>query len=72
MSHDDPVAVFSGPQAEAEVLHAMLRARGINSNVTRDREVEGGTALVEAVIFVAAEQADEARVLIANARASRP
>ena len=72
MATEDPVAVYTGTQAEAEVLHAMLRARGINSNVTRDREVEGGTAIVEAVIFVAPEQADEARALIADAQSARP
>jgi len=72
MAPADPVVVYSGTQAEAEVLHTMLRARGINSNVTRDREVEGGTAVVEAVIFVAPEQADEARALIANAQAATP
>jgi hypothetical protein len=44
----------------------MLTARGITSSVTRDREVEGGTAVVEAFIMVLPEQAEEARALIAD------
>jgi hypothetical protein len=62
----DPVMVFEGTQAEAETLHLMLTARGVESAVTRDREVEGGTAPIEAFILVPPERADEARALIAD------
>lgn len=68
MTKEDPIVVFEGTQAEAEALHAMLNARGIPSTVTRDREVEGGTAIVEAVIKVLPDQAEEARALIADVR----
>ena len=64
MADEDPVIVFEGTQAEAEALHAMLDARGVAASVTRDREVEGGTAIVEAYIMVPPDQADEARALI--------
>lgn len=63
---EDPVIVFQGTQAEAEALHAMLNARGVVSAVTRDREVEGGTAPVEALILCPPDQAEEARALIAD------
>jgi hypothetical protein len=63
---DEVVRVWEGTQAKAEALHAMLTARGITSSVTRDREVEGGTAVVEAFIMVLPEQAEEARALIAD------
>ncbi len=65
-AHADPVIVFQGTQALAEALHAMLTARGVSSAVTRDREVEGGTAIVEALILVPPDQAEEARDLIAD------
>ena len=68
MADQDPVIVFEGTQAEAEALHAMLNARGVVSSVTRDREVEGGTAVVEAYIMVPPDQAEEARDLIADVR----
>ena len=68
MANEDPVVVFEGTQAEAEALHAMLNARGISSSVTRDREVEGGTAVVEAYIMVLPDQADEARALISDVK----
>ena len=64
MADEDPVIVFEGRQVEAEALHSMLTARGVASSVTRDREVEGGTALVEAYIMVPPDQAEEARALI--------
>jgi hypothetical protein len=64
----DPVIVFEGSQAEAEALHAMLTARGVTSSITRDREVEGGTAIVEAYIMVLPDQAEEARALIADVK----
>ena len=64
MADEDPVIVFEGRQVEAEALHAMLTARGVASSVTRDREVEGGTAPVEAYIMVPPDQAEEARALI--------
>lgn len=66
MADEDPVVVFEGSQAEAETLHAMLTARGVVSSVTRDREVEGATALVEAYIMVPPALAEEARDLIAD------
>lgn len=66
MADEDPVIVFEGTQAAAEALHAMLTARGVTSSVTRDREVEGGTAVVEAYIMVPPDQAEEARDLIAD------
>jgi hypothetical protein len=66
MADEDPVVVFEGSQAEAETLHAMLTARGVVSSVTRDREVEGATALVEAYIMVPPDLAEEARALIAD------
>jgi hypothetical protein len=62
-----PVVVFAGTQAQAEALTTMLHARGVTAAVTSDREVEGGTAIVEAVIFVPADQAEEAKALIADA-----
>jgi hypothetical protein len=62
----DPVIVFEGTQAEAEALHAMLTARGVASSITRDREIEGGTARVEAYIMALPDQADEARALIVD------
>ena len=68
MANEDPIVVFEGTQAEAEALHAMLNARGISSSVTRDREVEGGTAVVEAYIMVLPDQAEEARALIADVK----
>ena len=67
----DPVIVFEGTQAEAEALHAMLTARGLMTSVTRDREVEGGTAVVEAYIMAPPAQADEARALIEDARSGK-
>jgi hypothetical protein len=66
MADEDPVIVFEGTQAQAEALHAMLNARGVTSSVTRDREIEGGTALVEAYIMVPPDRAEEARDLIAD------
>lgn len=66
MADEDPVVVFEGTQAQAEALHAMLNARGVTSSVTRDREVEGGTAPIEAYIMVPPDQAEEARDLIAD------
>ena len=66
MADEDPVIVFEGTQAAAEALHAMLTARGVTSSVTRDREVEGGTAMIEAYIMVPPDQAEEARDLIAD------
>ena len=66
MADEDPVIVFEGTQAAAEALHAMLTARGVTSSVTRDREVEGGTAPIEAYIMVPPDQAEEARDLIAD------
>ena len=68
MADEDPVIVFEGTQAEAEALHAMLTARGVASSITRDREVEGGTAIVEAYIMVPPDQAEEARDLIADVK----
>jgi nucleotide-binding universal stress UspA family protein len=60
----EAVVAFTGTQVGAEVMHMMLLARGINAKVTRDHEIEGGTAIIEAVIFVPPEQAEEARALI--------
>lgn len=60
--------VFEGTQVEAEALHSMLVARGVDATVTRDREVEGATALIEAYIMVAPESAEEARALVADVR----
>lgn len=68
MANEDPVIVYQGTQAEAEALHAMLTARGVASAVTRDREVEGGTAPVEAMILVPPDQAAEAADLIADVK----
>jgi len=63
----DAVRVFAGSEARAEVLVTMLQARGIAAAVTSGHEVEGGTAMVEAAIFVPPDQADEALALIADA-----
>jgi hypothetical protein len=63
-NEEEAVVVYTGTQVQAEVLNAMLHARGIDSKVTRDHEVEGGTAIIEAVIFVPPEQAEEARALV--------
>jgi hypothetical protein len=63
---EDAALVFEGTTAEAEALHAMLRARDIAAAVTRGAELEGGTAIVEAQIFVPRDEADEARALIAD------
>ena len=57
------VVVFQGTHAQAEVLHAMLRARGVPSTVTREHEIEGAMA-TEAQIRVPPGSADEARALI--------
>jgi hypothetical protein len=65
---DEATLVFEGTTVEAETLHAMLRARDIASAVTRGREVEGGTAIVEAQIFVPPDEAEEARALIADVK----
>ncbi|MEJ7603894.1 MAG: hypothetical protein WKG01_38795 [Kofleriaceae bacterium] len=62
----DPVVVFTGTQVQAEALTTMLHARGVSAAVTGDHEIEGGTAIVEAVIFVPPDQAEEARALIAD------
>jgi hypothetical protein len=62
----DAVRVFEGTEARAEVLVTMLQARGIAAAVTPGHEIEGGTAVVEAAIFVPPDQADEARALIAD------
>ena len=62
-----PVVVFTGTQSQAEALTTMLHARGITAAVTSDHEIEGGTAIIEAVIFVPADQAEEARALIVDA-----
>lgn len=62
--------VFEGTQVEAEALHTMLVARGVPASVTRDHEVEGATAVVEALIMVPPPFADEARALIADAQAN--
>jgi hypothetical protein len=64
----DAARVFEGTQAEAEVLVTMLEARGITAAVTPGHEVEGGTAPVEAVVFVPPDQADDARELVAAYR----
>ena len=74
MADEDPVIVFEGTQSAAEAFHAMLTARGVTSSVTRDREVEGGTAPIEAYIMVPPDQAEEARDLIADAvaRSTKP
>jgi len=65
-ANPQPVVVFAGTQSQAEALTTMLHARGITAAVTSDHEIEGGTAIVEAVIFVPADQADEAKELIAD------
>lgn len=62
----EAVVVYTGTQVGAEVMHTMLQARGIESKVTRDHEIEGGTAIIEAVIFVPPGQAEEARALIVD------
>ena len=63
---DEAVVVFAGTHVKAEALTTMLNARGIDAVATEDREVEGGTAIVEAVIRVPPEQAEDARTLIAD------
>ena len=66
MPSSENVVVFRGSQAMADVLTSMLSARGIIATATGDREVEGGTAIVEALIFVPPDQAEEAAALIAD------
>jgi hypothetical protein len=61
---EELVIVFEGTHTQAEVLHTMLRARGIPSTVTREHEIEGAMA-TEAQIRVPPGSADEARALIA-------
>jgi hypothetical protein len=63
---DEAVRAYEGTQAQAEVLCTMLNARGIPAQVTFDHEVEGGTAMVEAIIFVPPDQLEDARALIAD------
>lgn len=58
------VIVFSGTNAECETLTTMLNARGLDAGMTEAREVEGGTAVIEAQILVPADQAEDARALI--------
>lgn len=62
----DAVRVFEGSEARAEVLVTMLQARGIAAAVTPGHEIEGGTAVFEAAVYVPSDQADEARALIAD------
>ncbi len=63
---DENVRVWRGTQAQGEALAAMLRARGLTPQLTGDHEVEGGTAIVEALIYIAPEEAEDARALIAD------
>jgi hypothetical protein len=65
-SDDDSVVVFAGTQTRVEALTTMLQARGITAIPTPGHRVEGGTAVIEAVIRVPAAQADDARALIAD------
>jgi hypothetical protein len=60
------VFVFSGTTAEAEALTIMLNARGLDAVMTDAREIEGGTAVIEAQILVPPDQAEDARALIAD------
>ena len=63
---EEAVRVFEGTQVQAEIMCTMLQARGIAAAVTNDHEVEGGTAPIEAIIFVPPDEADEARALLAD------
>lgn len=60
------VIVFSGTNAECEALTTMLNARGLDAVMTEAREVEGGTAPIEAQILVPPDQAEDARELLAD------
>ena len=62
----EAVRVWGGNQSQADVLAAMLRARGLSAVATGDREVEGGTAIVEALIFVPPDEVEDAQALIAD------
>ncbi len=62
----EAVRVWGGNQSQADVLATMLRARGLSAVATGDREVEGGTAIVEALIFVPPDEVEDARALIAD------
>ncbi len=62
----EAVRVWGGNQSQADVLATMLRARGVSAVATGDREVEGGTAIVEALIFVPPDEVEEAQALIAD------
>jgi hypothetical protein len=63
---DENVRVWGGTQAKGEALAAMLRARGLSPQLTGDREIEGGTAIVEALIFVPPDELEDAQALIAD------
>lgn len=58
--------IWGGTQAKGEALAAMLRARGLSPRLTGDHEIEGGTAIVEALIFVPPDEAEDAQALIAD------
>jgi hypothetical protein len=58
-----PVVAHTGDQVGAEVMRTLLRARGVDSKVTRDHESEGGPTTIEAVIIVPPRQVEEARAL---------
>ena len=67
----EAVVVFAGTEAEVEPLATMLHARGIAA-VTTPSDKSDTTAIVEAVIRVPADEAEDARELIADARAGAP
>lgn len=60
------VRAWAGTQAKGEALAAMLRARGLSPMLTGDREIEGGTAIVEALLFVPPDELEDAQALIAD------
>jgi hypothetical protein len=65
---DEAVLVFEGTTAEAEALRTVFPPRDIDAAITRGAEIEGGTAIVEAQIFVPPDELEEAQALIADVK----
>ena len=61
----EAVVVYAGTEAEAETLATMLHARGIAA-ISTPADKSDTTAIVEAVIRVPLNDAEDARELIAD------
>jgi hypothetical protein len=72
MESNEPVEVYATlNSAEAEIIRAMLEAEGIDADVAG--EMQGGFpgALPEVTVLVHADDADQARKLIADHQSHR-